>query len=62
MFLFLATGLTETQQDLEDDELISIEKYTFQQAFEMIRTGKIEDAKTIIGLTLADKKLGFKFD
>jgi len=62
MFLFLATELTETQQNLEDDELLSIEKYTFRQAFEMIRTGEIEDAKTIIGLMLAGAKLGLSFE
>lgn len=62
MHLYLATELTKTAQSLEDDELISVEKYMFGLAFEMIRGGEIEDAKTIIGLMLAGKKLGFKFD
>ena len=59
MFAFLATDLTETSQNLEEDEMIEIEKFTFEQAFKMIRNNEIEDAKTIIGLTLAGAKLGF---
>lgn len=57
MYVFLATGLTETKQNLEIDELIEIERLTFPQAFEMIQNGDIEDAKTIIGLTAAAAKL-----
>jgi len=60
MFVFLATDLTETAQNLEEDELIEIEKFTFERAFEMIRQNEIEDAKTIIGLILAGAKIGFK--
>ncbi len=59
MFVFLATDLTETKQNLEDDELIEIEKVTFEQAFRMIRRKEIEDAKTIIGLILAGARFGF---
>ena len=59
MFVFLATDLTETAQNLEADELIEIEKFTFERAFEMIRRNEIEDAKTIVGLMLAGAKLGF---
>ena len=59
MFVFLATDLTETVQNLEADELIEVEKFTFDQAFEMIRKKEIEDAKTIIGLILTGAKFGF---
>ena len=61
MFVFLATELTETGQKLEEDELLSIERVTFPQAFEMIRRGEFEDAKTIAGLILAGSKLSFYF-
>ena len=61
MFVFLATDLTEAGQKLEADELLTIEKLTFPQAFEMIRRGEFEDAKTIAGLILAGSKLGFYF-
>jgi ADP-ribose pyrophosphatase len=58
MFVYLATKLTETSQDLEEDELIEIERLTFQQALDKIRSGEIEDAKTIIGLTFAAARFG----
>jgi len=59
MFVYLAADLTETAQNLEEDELIEIEKFTFERAFEMIRANEIEDAKTIVGLTLTGARLGF---
>lgn len=59
MSVYIATDLTETAQNLETDELIEIEKLTFEQAFEMIRRNEIEDAKTIVGLVLAGAKYGF---
>ena len=57
MHLYLATELTETQQMLEDDEILTIERFSIPQALEMFRTGEIEDAKTIIGLTMATQRL-----
>jgi len=62
MFVYLATDLRETVQKLEEDELIEITKITFPKAFEMIRSGEIEDAKTIIGLILAGPKFGFIYE
>jgi ADP-ribose pyrophosphatase len=58
MFVYLASDLTEVGQKLEADELLTIERFSFPQLFEMIRTGQIEDAKTIAGLTLAATRLG----
>lgn len=59
MWLYLATELTETAQQLEDDELIEIVRVSFSRAFEMIEDGEIEDAKTIIGIMMAARRLGF---
>lgn len=53
MFLFLATNLSEAEQNLDDDEVIDIVRVTISQALEMISDGEIEDAKTIIGILLA---------
>lgn len=58
MHLFLATGLTETAQMLESDEILTLHLYTFDQLSTMIQTGEIEDAKTIIGIMMASTKLG----
>ena len=60
LWVFLATDLTETQQNLEGDEMLEIVRVTFSRALEMIVDGEIEDAKTIIGLLLAAPRLGFK--
>lgn len=59
MFVYLATELKESKQNLDDDEFIEIEKFTFVEAFEMIRKNEIQDAKTMVGLILAGTKLGF---
>ncbi len=58
MSVFLATGLTKTRQNLEEDELIEIERLTFEQALDKIRSGEIEDAKTIVGLMFATARYG----
>jgi len=57
MNLFLATDLTETTQRLEDDEIIEIERIPLTEALTMTRDGRIEDAKTIIGLMLCQNRL-----
>lgn len=58
MFVFLATELTEVGQKLEEDELLTIERHSIHALYEMIRNGEIEDAKTIVGIMLAAKRLG----
>ncbi|MEJ7710302.1 MAG: hypothetical protein WKF84_10660 [Pyrinomonadaceae bacterium] len=58
MWVFLATGLQQTAQRLEDDELIEVVHLSWPHALEMVMDNEIEDAKTIIGLTLAAKRLG----
>ena len=57
MWLYLATELTETAAGPEDDELIEIVRLPLTRALDMIATGEIEDAKTIIGLTMTAVKL-----
>jgi len=58
MFVFLATELTDVGQKLEHDELLTIERLTFPEIFEMIRNGGIEDAKSMVSLLLAGSKFG----
>lgn len=58
MWVYLATDLTETAQNLDEDEVIELVRVPFSRAFEMIADGEIEDAKTIIGLMLAATRLG----
>ncbi len=61
MHVFLATGLKKTQQKLDDDEILSVERISFPKAIEMISEGSIEDAKTMLGLMLAGKRFGVDF-
>ena len=50
MFLLLAEGLTPGQAEPEEDEKIISRAYKPKQLEEMIRTGKLRDAKSIAGL------------
>ncbi len=58
MWLYLATDLTETSQQLDEDEAIEVVRVPLTQALQMITDGEIEDAKTIIGLMLAAPRIG----
>ncbi len=58
MWVYLATELTETKQNLDVDEVIEIVRIKYSEALEMITDGEIEDAKTIVALLLAIPKLG----
>lgn len=60
IWVYLATELMETAQQLEGDEQLEIVRVTFPRAFEMIADGEIEDAKTIIGITMAASRLGLQ--
>ncbi len=59
MHLFLATDLTKTQQNLEADEILSIERIPLEVIPNLLSSGKLEDAKTIIGLMLTAARYGF---
>jgi len=58
MWVYLATELTEGQQSLEDDENLEVVRLPIADALEMITSGEIQDAKTIIGLMLAAPRVG----
>lgn len=49
MTIYLATGLTAGEATPMDDERIEARWFTAREVAEMIRTGKIDDAKTMIG-------------
>lgn len=48
--VFLATGLTLKNQNLDDDEFIDVELVPFESALDLIATGKICDAKSVAGI------------
>ncbi len=58
MWVYLATELEEGEQSLEDDEILDVVRLPIADALEMITSGEIQDAKTIIGLMLAAPRVG----
>jgi ADP-ribose pyrophosphatase len=58
MWVFLATELSEGTQRLDEDEVLDIVRLPIGDALEMITSGEIQDAKTIIGLMLAAPRVG----
>lgn len=55
MHLFAAYDLEHQGQSLESDEDISVLPTTLSDAVEMIRTGQIEDGKTIAGILMYER-------
>ena len=58
MWVYLATGLSEGKRQPDEDEVLDIVRLPFGDALEMITSGEIQDAKTIIGLILAAPRVG----
>ena len=50
MYLYEATGLKKTQINPDDDEVIEIDIAGTTEALQMIDEGRIQDAKSILGL------------
>ncbi|HLH32797.1 MAG TPA: NUDIX hydrolase, partial [Terriglobia bacterium] len=50
MYLYEATGLTKTQINPDDDEVIEVDIVSASKALQMIDDGQIQDAKSILSL------------
>ncbi|MDL2301814.1 NUDIX hydrolase [Lachnospiraceae bacterium OttesenSCG-928-D06] len=48
--IYLARDLVSGSQDLDEDEVISVEAHSLDSLMEMIYAGKIQDSKTICGI------------
>lgn len=57
LYIYLAQNLTLGETDFDENEAIEIELVDFDEAVENVVKGKINDAKTIIGLMLAKEHL-----
>lgn len=55
IYLFLATDLLKGEANPENDEYIEIEKIKIEDLVDMVKKGKINDSKTIIGIYFAEK-------
>lgn len=51
--LFLATGLHQTQQNLDDDEFLDVFWLPLDEVVEMVMDGRITDGKTVSGILRA---------
>lgn len=60
--LFLARQLSSTTPRLDADEVLSVSRMPLRQALDMIRSGAIQDAKTIAGLHHAAAYLAAECD
>ncbi|MCR4298781.1 MAG: NUDIX hydrolase [Gallionella sp.] len=54
---FLARGLTHQGRNLDDGEFLEVFELSLQEAIAWIRSGKINDSKTIVGLFWLEKYL-----
>jgi ADP-ribose pyrophosphatase len=50
MYILLAEGLTAGEAEPEEDERIEVQAYKLKELKQMIRTGKLRDAKSIAGI------------
>ena len=55
--IYMARGLHQEKQDLDDGEFLDVMKVPMSKALEMVMDGRITDAKTQIGLLKADRLL-----
>ena len=58
MWVYLATGLSQGKPQPDEDEVLDVVRLPIGDALEMITSGEIQDAKTIIGLMLAAPRVG----
>jgi ADP-ribose pyrophosphatase len=58
MHLYEATGLTKTEVHPDDDEVIEVEIVSRTEALQFIEDGRIQDAKSILGLLRIFRNLG----
>ena len=57
IWLYLCRGLSPAQQNLEDDEVLTVESRSMPEAIEMVHRGEICDGKSVCALLRADAYL-----
>lgn len=60
IWLYLCRGLEPAQQDLQDDEILTVESRSLKEAVEMVRQGEICDGKSVCALLQAEAYLRFE--
>ena len=54
--IYEARGMTVGKQQLDRDEVLEVLEVSLDEALKMIESGKIRDAKTIVGLQLVGRR------
>lgn len=52
IYIYKAENLIAGNLSLDEDEFLNVESYTLNQSIEMVKSGAIKDAKTIIAIML----------
>ena len=55
--LFLATGLSQHETHLDEDEFLQVKRIPLSEAVDQVMRGEIRDAKSALGLLMAWQKL-----
>jgi ADP-ribose pyrophosphatase len=56
--IYYTNELTETEQNLDEDEYVTIERHSLEELIKMIFDGEIQDAKTIAGILAYKTRMG----
>jgi ADP-ribose pyrophosphatase len=59
MHVFLATGLSPSKLEPDEDEMITVEKIPVAQAAALARRGELRDSKSLVAILLAAHRLGW---
>lgn len=59
LYLYMATGLKQGPTDPDDGEIVHIVKYPLSEVLSMINSGAISDAKTVVAILKAARRLNF---
>ncbi len=57
MYVYLATDLSPAPLEGDEDEVLHVEHFSLEQAYQMAEDGHIQDAKTLAALFLAHPHL-----
>ncbi len=55
--IYYTTGIKGSEQNLDEDEFVTIERYTLNELVDLILTGGITDAKSIAGILAYKMKI-----
>jgi ADP-ribose pyrophosphatase len=60
MYVFLATGLSASALDQDEDEDITIEKVPLERVLALVEGGALVDAKSLVAVLVAARRLGWQ--